>query len=529
MPQDPTQRSVKCPYCNTTAIVPETLREEASAKETVTTTSHSQTIVIQTPERRRSSGGCSLFFLVLLFGLGAGAYYLFANQGSLEGPAADILSQVSNELSNTNLNGPALLLPSDDASAHIAFTSYNFTQEVMMVNYLNTDNTLLWQSDTFADELGSTFLAADGQHVYYLNETDLTALNKATGQTVWQATVSDKQAPNCQQCTMSFGTVLLILTNDNTLQALDTTSGEQLWQQQFGNPIIRRLFRLGEAVGLMNEVEETGVGFALLNPSTGEEIQRLNPRCNHPSFGAQEPSITDPVFVDETETAVYFIFGFFDPPCVQQWDYTTGVQTWNTFLETGFSIHDVVIVQDGRFIYYNADNHTIYKTDKTSGETALLITDENYDFIPLEAGNNILLTQAVRRLGTTRDELWGIDSDGTGPLWQHVPQATEILEPAAVEVIYSRDEGFWFTSITPAGVHLLQARHNPPRLVLETLNVRDGSSNGQTDVALNIPSSDTSYWFTLIGEHEQTLWLEVDLDHIIAVDWQTATIESRWP
>ncbi len=518
LPADPAQTTVKCPFCATTVIVPEELREPNKP-------AYQEPVQIG----GQSSGcGCPVLISLLVLLVGAGAAYLFFQGGDLANPQA-VLGELAEVVTAENLIGPALLLPvGDGALADVAFTSRSVENEEMYVNFWRGGETnRLWQSGPFADEVSNLSLFADDQHIYYVHEDEITALNRETGTAVWQTRLTDQLPYTCQGCVQTFSDQLVVLSIDETLRGLDAATGAQSWQQEMDLVTASGFMRFSDQPGLIVEDENSGMGLSLFDAQTGDLAQRLEPRCEHPVFEPQEPQHNAPVIFDEATQSFYIVFGFFDPVCVQRWNYETNTLMWSSFVDTHLNALGNGAIQDKKHLYFNGSASQLFAANKEDGAVRLLVEKENYNLLPLMAANDTLLVKATKIQGSRRDELWAIATDSGDFRWQHVPQADTMLEDGMI-VVHENDEGYWQANATNTGVQLLQARHNPPRLVLETLSWQEGASSGQKDLPLNI-SANTSYWFHLFGWDGGIAWMQVNLNEMQAIDVQNATILADWP
>jgi outer membrane protein assembly factor BamB len=585
LPETLAQPTIKCPYCSTTVIVPEDLRHggqgpaatadaddvlqevlqlvqsgqkiEAikryreffrvdlkTAKDSVEALEAgwrgqpTTTVVISpsVPKAAGCAGGIFsliIFLVVAVVGVGALLFFVVMPSESTVNEAISVISQEVSQVSsfsNVHLNGPELLLPKGDGlRPDVAYTSRDFDEEVMLVNYLEGETgKVLWQSAAFEDELGAQSLYADNQHIYYMSENKLTALNRVNGRTAWQTVLSDRLPYTCADCMLTFGDLLVVQTLDSQLHGLNVATGEAVWDVRLDLSSPRGIWRVGEWTAVPTDNSDSGGGLDLFDPATGNLAQRIEPRCEHPTFPAQEPSFTDPFLIDETDQSVYFIFGFFDPLCIQKWNYASNTQVWNTFIEDGLPPTDGVFTQDANSLYYNSGSRQIMAAAKSDGAVRLLVEDASYTLIPQTTRNNVLLVKAVRSVGSTREELWGVDVSSGGVLWKFVPQADEEIMAGSLDVVHANDPGFWTAQSSLSGVRLLQARQDPARLVLETLGPRDGASSGQKDLPVTASTS-SSYWFSLIGWDEDVVWVEIDLSQIWAIDTATGEIVTRIP
>jgi len=572
LPENLTQPIVKCPYCSTTVIVPEELRPvgqsqspryeqgmseilsllsqgnkleaikiyrelyDVSLKDAKDAVEALQMSMVGSYPVSGGGSGCAAVWVglaVLVIGLGALAYFLLqpsASSVSTVSEAVSVLNEgITSQVSTVVLNGPELLLPvGDGALADVIYTSRDYSEEAMWVNMLaGADGKVVWQSEPLNDELGNQLLFADGQRIYYISESKLMALDRANGRTAWQTTLSDRLPYTCGDCLLSFGDWLVVQTLDNKLHGLDAATGQEAWVVDLPTSSSGQM-RVGEWTAVLADNPDSGTGLHLYDPATGSLAQRIEPRCDHPTFDPQEPSFTDPVLVDEADQSVYFLFGFFDPLCLQKWDYVANTQTWNTFTEEDLPPTDAAFAQDANRLYFNTSSHQIFAIAKSDGAATPLAQDDGYTLVPQSTLNNVLLVKAIRTVGSSREELWGVDAVTGGILWKFVPQAEEQMPPASLNVVHDTDAGYWMAQPTLSGVLFLQARSDPPRLVVETLGLQDGASSGQKEIPLNV-SVESSYWFSLLGWDDKLAWVEADLRQFLAVNAATGEVVVRAP
>ena len=587
LPEDTTRRTVECTYCSSTVVVPDHLRdyvqthnhadgqqklnvmyeitqlleggnkieaikrfreefgvglkEAKLAVESLEQGLSNQVYVTATTttyQPQKSSGNClgSFIILFLLIAAGGGMFLYFGLNTRTIDEAVEAVSSITEEIESgvdgsittnfnlVNMNGPALLLPvGDRQTADVVYTSRNLTNEMRYLHYYEgQSDTVRWRSDPLADK-NADYLFADDEAIYLAIESELTAFNRSDGQQRWQIVLSDRLPYQCDDCFLSFPDALTFLTYDGKLQAIDRETGTLLWQKSITSVNPSRLFYLDGKVGVVNEDETTGMGLDSLEPATGELVLRLEPRCDHDFFDPQEPQYNDPIVVDEMSTAVYLTYGFFEPVCVQKWDFVTGEMVWNTFIETAaIRSDDMGFVQTPETLFFNDADDQVFAVNKGDGTLTLLTQITDHSMYLLDGNATVLVARAQNQQGTRRDKLWGIDALTGERLWEQVPQADTWLAPNDDNVVvYSERDGYWNANLTLAGVHLFQARHDPPRLVFETLNLQTGASSGQEDVPIGT-LSETSYWFELLGWDDHFVWVKADVKQLLGVDAETA-------
>ncbi|MCI0394658.1 MAG: PQQ-binding-like beta-propeller repeat protein [Chloroflexi bacterium] len=489
----------------------------------------------------RSSGSCvGIIVMLVIFafvGVGilvpllAGGGFLAA--GELFGGLTTLVPEISTVGSSGPIfspfhisNGPAILLsPGDGLPPDVVVSAFNSSDSSSGLLYLAGEPPALsWESPPLNASYGAPLFVGSSQ-LYVGSETDLVALNRADGRLLWQASLSDQIYSHiCQDCLQEVGQHVVALANDGTLQAFNAQSGELAWSQQLeAQP--RQLVVFNGQVGVLDEAESSEADFLIFDPATGTLVQRLSPRCPSEPFpdDPQGPGIYSTVFFDPAGQALYFFGGFFEPGCIQRWDATNRTATW----QATFPVNMVREQDDDLFTpdaVYLSDGSNLVAVNTADGIVRQLGGDENYNLVPLAAQAGVLLVQASRSRGSTRDELWVIDATTGERRWQFVPQATRLMSPSS-DTVTSSDEGYWNWHITPAGVVVLQARSEPYRLVVETLNWNDGASSGQVTIPLEVA---TPYSVHVIGGNNSKLWLQLD-GGLTVLDLATATIVSTWP
>jgi ribosomal protein L7/L12/outer membrane protein assembly factor BamB len=479
--------------------------------------------------KKRGGSSCLVMLaliVLLVAGLGAALYYL------LQGPA---LQQGINTLGDEValrkplLNGASLLVPGvDGAPADLLFMINDTSvQELSVAYYEGNSGTRRWRNSSITGLASGTEFYAQGDHIYAVTEAAISALSQTDGATLWQSRLADRLPYNCQDCLLGFGDQLVVLTLDGYAQGVAVADGSLSWRHRLEGANVRRLFRLDGNVAAMSDSGTAGRGLIILDPATGDPVRWLLPRCERGSGGFQEPSLDDPLIVDQARGSLIIVFGFFDPACAQRFNFETGDLLWSTFADFGATSGSPALSAGDR-IYLVVQGDTLYSISKEDGAAVLLNTADDYELLPLDSAANILLLQATRQRGSRHDELWAVDGQNGDILWRHVPQADERLADGDSTAVFPSDEGYWSMRLTPGGVNLLQVRQQPARLVFETLDLLSGASSGQTELPLT-GVSDTSFWFQLLGWEREQVWLKVDLRQIWAVDPLTAEIAWRFP
>jgi hypothetical protein len=410
----------------------------------------------------------------------------------------------------------------------VAFVLDDLDNDNILLSYFDgASQEVLWTA--IPVEAGSTSgnLFADSERIYFAHENRLFAHGRADGALRWQVELSDRLPYSCDDCLMSFGDVVVLLTYDGLIRGLSAANGSELWQSSLDSSA-EQLLRLDEHVGLMHNPDELTTGLEIYDPRTGELVRRIEPLCIS-DFHDQEPDYYDPVVVDPPTHSILIAFGFFDPGCVQRWDYRTGEQLSNSFTEMTNTNWDapLVVGEDAAYLLDGSDG--LFGIAIGDGATRHLATSDDYELTPLAEHGEALLVKARNHRGTQRDELWAIHNQDGEVLWKRrLATADTLFDEESTQVIYQDEPGQWSAQATDQGIILLQALHDPARLTFETLSWADGTSGPVSELSLPV-SVDSSYWLAMAGWDDNLAWLNVDLDQLWAVDGLTGRIVARWP
>lgn len=209
---------------------------------------------------------------------------------------------------------------------------------------------IVWENKiSDSSRSGQYALAADQDHIYFAEQTALRAFAKDDGTTVWETVLSDKVNANCQTCLRIVKDRLIVLTEDNTLEAFDTNNGRSAWQirlesQYFSYPSEGKVAFavVGDMVGVLDDVDvdgSPGEALKFYDADTGEPRHQILPVCPDVDqfFDDDYLSFNSQAFLDETTGELVVLFGttFVGQMCLQKWDATSGEMLWETRLPKG--------------------------------------------------------------------------------------------------------------------------------------------------------------------------------------------------
>jgi outer membrane protein assembly factor BamB len=532
---DIAQPVVKCEYCGSMVEVPPSLRDQPRAKpkppkpDPRPVAPPKPTVTRQPVVRSQSgSSGCTVFLLFFLcLGGFLVAVMFMQNQQGIPNPLSDVLPSLITLASDGYLLAPESGRDTNQADV-LAVTYKGETYDLAYLD--NTTEKVRWENGDFSEYPSLLQIQANDQFVYVVHQTNLIAYDRAEGNVVWQATLSDKLAGDISL--QIYPTTLIALTADGLMQAYDNNTGELVWSLRL-EETPRELYRVVDQVGLMDTVDDITT-FLLFDPATGFPQRQIQPRGRNEPFGddsPQYPSTYDPVYQDATGQYLYFFMGFFEPGTVQKWDGTTGEMVWEVtgpvdeilppYDQFPLFVHDRVYIGNG---------NNLSVIDETTQSWRPLTNSADYTLRPVTEQNGVVLVLAERTRGTTRQELWGVDMMTGVVRWQYVPAAANYLEPDEYEAV-SSDSGYW-TILWPDSASnsdsalIFQIFSEPDHVILERLTLTDGTRSDLGTTELGEISGSTIY--RDMGNYRNVNWLMIERK-LYALDITAGTLTRRWP
>jgi outer membrane protein assembly factor BamB len=157
----------------------------------------------------------------------------------------------------------------------------------------------------------------------------------------------------------------------------------------------------------------------------------------------------------------------------------------------------------------------IVRLDLNNGQSHLLLAVEDFAATPLAEQGNVLIVRAKRTRGSERTELWGLDKDSGERFWRHELQANVLLN---VDPGIGQEWAYHFTS---RGLAVIQFIPDPPRLLVQMIDVPTGQVGYETSSRL-----DNDFWAGVIWT-SNTAYLTIR--NLYAVDLATGEATLEWP
>ena len=456
-------------------------------------------------------------------------------------PIRQAINAVTSPFDGLSLRENAALISVDDkAMPDVLGLGYDIKTSKNALVYIDPiSKTLRWRVDA---DLQSKFLPTLDT-VYLADKTRLLALDRATGTTRWQTSLSDEVTGVCNECIrlVANGDTarVVVLTKDDVLQAFDVKSGKKVWSQTLSN-VLPRFFVWGEKIVAIDRHEKTDGLPAQVTvfSANGDALLNFDVTCKLKGASGSSNIYAQPydaMKLDEATGVLYAWYGTFDG-CAQKWDLSTGKALWTTtILDAQPPEYDAAsfVLRDDK-IYVGGDDQVVALDAATGKARNLVPKSEDYAKLrPLGEQDGVLVVRAVRTRGTPRFELWGIDTTTGNKLWdvkfgEGGPMQGNGPEALVGLIGKDREDVAWTAQLTPAGLVLVRNAGKPEfQLSVETLNVKDGTSQGQKSIKLNVSSPFYSVP-AVLGWRGDVAWLHLNNSYY-AVDVRKVEIVQKIP
>jgi len=390
----------------------------------------------------------------------------------------------------------------------------------------------LWRSEKFSDDTYETALLANTDFVFANDQARLVAVRRTDGATAWSADLADEVELNiCANCVQLVGETVVTLSADGTLEAFEAATGNSLWQFKATQDSPRGLYVLNGQVAFMDESDASRGTLRVFDVTNGQ--QRTAPiTCKRADGNFEyEASWTTPLWPTPDGQSFYVVF----ETCVQKWNVDTLKQEWNANAPSSMpslSESDPKLVTE-EAVYLSAYQQLL-RVDAATGEATILWSGEDYAVRPLLTQGADLLALAQRQRGSTRYELWLMDSK-TGDLrWkaemgEKPPLGNDAF--SSLGGIINDDETAWTYHGTAEGLLLLRfyaaADDVSHALRYELINWNTGVSSGEKEIKLGVNTIILSAPRFMLWRGD-VLWMDLE-SQLVAFDAREGQITYRWP
>ena len=420
---------------------------------------------------------------------------------------------------------PLVLVPSgNDAAPEIAGVFYNPDADTRSIGLVDpATGKLLWQAAKLSGEGNADAVTSGTDLIYAANATDLLAYHKSDGSLAWQAQMPDKLNYGASTMLVTAGRVI---TNnaDQTIQAYDAGTGHPVWSKRLlGNDRTLRL--MGASLVVLDYTDSNNdYGLLFLDPATGTQQNVITPDCNYNDYTSNLDTDSE-ILYDQAGNAIYLVYDS-SYGCVQRLDLASGKTVWEADSQNNFSLtpDDFQSLMTDSTLYFNNGND-LMAVDKSRGSMKVLLTNPDYELLPLAMAGHNLIVRARRTRGTEIFQLWGVDAASGSQIWQVDTRGSSPIDPPNEMAGLIDDTGSgWTWRLASTGWVVAQFQAKPNQLVLETFNPATGASLSKQAIPLKNVSGDFYDIPTVLGWQGNIAYLVIDLN-IYSLDVSTGQLK----
>ena len=419
----------------------------------------------------------------------------------------------------------AMLASSQGVAPDFAMTFYDPDADNRFVGLLNGETgKLTWKAAPLTGDGVPDSIMAGSNLVYVANGTDLLAYRRSDGTLAWQATMTDKL--NYGESTL-LATAVRVVTNnaDQTIQAYNADNGSPVWSKRLSG-YDRGLHLIGSSLMVIDYVNEDNTyGLIFLDLFSGEQRNVILPTCTYNDY--ENHINPDSGFVyDAVANALYLVYDS-TYGCVQRIDLSTGQAVWSTAGEQNFNFAPEgfqSLLTDSTL--YFSDDAGIMAVDKSTGAMKVLLSNSDYELLPLRLAGDKLIVRARRTRGTDKYELWAVSAASGEFQWKIDLQTAEPIDsPNEMVGLVDKTGWGWTWRLTQAGLTVIQFQGQPNQVTLRTYSLTDGTSLDSQTLPLKSISGDFYDIPAVLGDQGNLLYLNID-QGIYSLDLAAAKLKQ---
>ena len=204
---------------------------------------------------------------------------------------------------------------------------------------------------------------------------------------------------------------------DQTIQAYDAATGRLVWSKRLTG-YDRSLRLMGNSLVVVDYIDnDYHYGLVFLDPASGDQTNVITPTCTSNDYDSNIDTDTGLVY-DQTENALFLVYDS-SYGCVQRIDLANGQTSWSISSKDSFSFSPdgfQYLMTDSSLYFSNGND--LMAVDKSAGSMRVLLTNPDYNLLPLVVAGDKLIVRARRTRGTERFELWGVEAASGKQAWQ---------------------------------------------------------------------------------------------------------------
>jgi len=459
-------KTIKCKYCGESVIVPAELRDHpkrtrsASPGVPINPLINNTTQIIRNTTRTITTivvivviASVVIPLIFTIVPLGIGLIAMFASTSHSGGNNLPSLPQLlPGSTPAYRLDQPVIFAPdtntvTPDFLALVQQTDSDVYQ-FAMVN--GSKHNVLWRSE----DLGTNGSDAKGfffeKQVLIANGGTLTALDRSSGKTLWQAPLENGLANYCTTCLVESGTNVVVLLKDGTVQALSASTGKPIWNKTINST--RSDIFLANGQPAVEDLNENNLYiFDIFDPLTGKISRQLQPRC--PAKNPDQYMGGYELAPDGKSMLVFY------ENCLQTISMPDGqVLTEiaqpspadsNSAWPYAWVATKYMITKDSIFYSMESQVTPLDVMSLTSENPRQLIADNKYYLIPVLTSGDVLIVEAVPSFDSQTVEYWGVNITSGQRIWKYALNgqtdlnyhAAQLTSNGSIFVIQCREDG----------------------------------------------------------------------------------------
>ena len=449
------------------------------------------------PPQKSNKKGCrtSSIVLVVVLILGIAGFILATKNGLF--------------LPHYYAYSPEILISgSPDTQPQIAGLFYDSGADARFIGLVNTGTKrLLWKTAPFNGDGFVSNLVDSSDLIYAANEDNLLAYNKSDGGLAWQTVMPDALNYSGNNLIVDSGRVITF-NADQSIQAYNAETGGLVWSKRLSGYSNNILMTDHSLVVVDFTDTNNNYGLFFLDPITGNQQDILTPICSVNGYDNTLES-DSVLFLDKADQVLYLIF---TEGCIQKLDLSTREIVWDSkntdYFSSSLEPNNYLLTESN---LYFGDDGDLLSVAKSTGEIKKISQNADYNVYPLDISKGVLILRADRTRGTSRSELWGVDSSTGQQIWQKTMQDASPIDPPNEMSGFIDDSDFgWTLKLTSQGLARIVFKGEPSLLVLEIIDPKDG--NVKTSQTLKIKGTSGDFYDIplVLGWQKDVAYLIID-------------------
>jgi outer membrane protein assembly factor BamB len=387
---------------------------------------------------------------------------------------------------------------------------------------------IVWSSAAIASQSGTPpTVVPDGAKVLVIADTNVLALDAATGKQLWEGSLSnDLQNPCVGGCAIVIGSDLVTLAKDGTVQSLAVSSGKQLWSRRLADtPDF--LQAAGGLAAVVSSPKAPAYDLLLFNPANGV-THVVAPSCAPDGDGdLAVPDEQSDFSISPDGTTVTVLI---DGPggCVASYRIPDGKRLWRTKPDAGNAVipFDLTAESDVNgpdvIAWTNeiGSDRWVFTVNTVTGKIHQLIDTGNQDGTTGLDGvvGNTIVMEVAPSYASDQPGIYGVSLKTGKQLWMDASRVTSAADDGSQTVI---------TTVT--GVVIVSCKSSADgssgSCLFEAVDPLTGDITGN----LNVDDLDPAPMVDQVTVGSDEVLGNVDSGLAVAFNATSGAFEGQWP